>query len=107
MADTLLRLEGMRWSICMGQYQDTLLLSVRTHDRLRDAGFLVRSVVGSDGTAGGHGMFAGGQIVLGNRDAPHLSRELTQRMLKYLAISPYMSGTPIVPDPAVLQTLEI
>jgi nanoRNase/pAp phosphatase (c-di-AMP/oligoRNAs hydrolase) len=103
MADTLLRLEGMRWSICMGQHQDTLLISVRTRDRHGDAGFLVRAVVRSDGTAGGHGMLAGGQIVLGHCDAAQLAQNLTRRMLKYLAISPHMSGVPIVLDPAVLQ----
>lgn len=100
MADMLLRLEGMQWSICMGAYDDTLILSVRTRNRRTDAGALIRAVVGRDGTAGGHGMLAGGQISLTGRDANHVVQMLWQRALHYLNVPSDYEGTPLIPATA-------
>jgi len=49
MADLLLRLDGMRWSFCMGQYNGALILSVRTRDRQGGAGRLARAIIGAIG----------------------------------------------------------
>ena len=84
-ADALLRLKGIRWVVCMGIYKDTLILSVRTRNR-RGAGQLVQQVIGEQGTAGGHGVMAGGQIPLGEQDPGQLVRHLTHRTLQYLKI---------------------
>lgn len=96
MADLLLRLEGIQWSVCMGVYEDMLILSVRTRKRHTDAGALVRAIVGTDGTAGGHGMLAGGQIPLHGRDATHVAHEMMRRVLHYLNISADTLGTPLI-----------
>jgi len=96
MADLLLRLEGMRWSFCMGQYSDALILSVRTRDRQGGAGRLARAVIGADGSAGGHGMLAGGHIVIGHRAAAALAGEIERRILEYLAIPAQAPGVPLL-----------
>ena len=62
MARLLLRLEKSRWVVCMGVHQGVLILSVRTQNPAGGAEDLVRAIVGEEGTAGGHGPMAGGQV---------------------------------------------
>ena len=96
MADLLLRLEGTRWVICMGAYQDSLILAARTRSRRGGAGQLVRAMVGMRGLAGGHGTMAGGQVQLQGEDAARLAREFGQRALQFLKIPPEIVGKPII-----------
>ena len=60
-ADLMLRHEGIRWVLSLGQMAGDIYLSVRTRDPATNAGELIRKVVGGDGTAGGHGTMAGGR----------------------------------------------
>ena len=85
MADLLLRLEGIRWVLCVGIHDDVLMLSVRTRLAHGAAG-LIRHIVGTRGTAGGHGSMAGGQIPLEGADPDQLARTVTQRALYHLEI---------------------
>lgn len=96
MADLLLRLEGTRWVICMGVYQDSLILAARTRSRRGGAGQLVRAVVGMRGLAGGHGAMAGGQVQLQGEDAARLAHEFGQRALQFLKVPPEIVGKPII-----------
>jgi nanoRNase/pAp phosphatase (c-di-AMP/oligoRNAs hydrolase) len=84
MADMLLRLEGCQWVICMGVYENVLILSVRTRSPQGGAGQLVRAIVGQEGTAGGHGTMAGGHIDLRDRNPTQIVEKLRQRILKHL-----------------------
>lgn len=61
-ADLLLRMEKVSWAICLGIFEDRLVISVRTDTPGGRAGRLVRSIVGKTGTAGGHDTMAGGRI---------------------------------------------
>jgi nanoRNase/pAp phosphatase (c-di-AMP/oligoRNAs hydrolase) len=61
-ADLIIRLEGIEWALCIGRYRSDLLLSIRTNSRRHNAGRMIRAIVGSQGTAGGHDMIAGGKI---------------------------------------------
>jgi nanoRNase/pAp phosphatase (c-di-AMP/oligoRNAs hydrolase) len=88
MADLLMRLEGTQWVICMGVYQDQLILAVRTRSRRGGAGQLVRAMVGDRGTAGGHGVMAGGQVPLGGEDPEELAYLLRQKALEHLKVAP-------------------
>ncbi|MDH3676401.1 MAG: DHH family phosphoesterase [Anaerolineae bacterium] len=88
MADMLLRLEGSEWVICIGVYQDGLILAVRTRNYGGGAGQLAQAVVGNLGTAGGHGIMAGGQVPLNGREPKQLAHRLAQRALHHLNISP-------------------
>jgi nanoRNase/pAp phosphatase (c-di-AMP/oligoRNAs hydrolase) len=96
MADLLLRLQGTRWAICTGSYKGNLILAVRSQSRRIGAGQLVRATVGDEGTAGGHGTMAGGQIPLRGRNPEQLAAELGQRARQQLGISASLAGKPLI-----------
>jgi len=85
MADFLLRWEGARWIICMGLYEDEVVISVRTNDLEANAGEVVRAVVDGLGTGGGHGLLAGGRVPLNARSPQDVVRTLRRRFLRQLA----------------------
>jgi len=87
LADLLLRLEGVETVLSMGHYNTEMVLSIRTASERINAGELIRSLVAGLGTAGGHGMMAGGKVDnVPESDEAILSmeQELTQRLLKEL-----------------------
>jgi nanoRNase/pAp phosphatase (c-di-AMP/oligoRNAs hydrolase) len=61
-AEMLLTLERMTWSLATGRYKGNVLVSVRTTNVNGRAGTVARRIVGSGGTAGGHDMVGGGQV---------------------------------------------
>jgi nanoRNase/pAp phosphatase (c-di-AMP/oligoRNAs hydrolase) len=64
-ADRFLSMGDVRWSVAVGEYRRNLYFSVRTRDRRKNAGKIVREVVESrGGTAGGHGSMAGARLPL-------------------------------------------
>ena len=89
LADLLLRLEGMETVLTMGYYSTEMILSIRTSSEDINAGELIRKLVVGIGSAGGHGMMAGGKIdnVDGSDAAIEaLERLLTDRLLSELAV---------------------
>ncbi|MBI4871183.1 MAG: DHH family phosphoesterase [Candidatus Riflebacteria bacterium] len=86
-ADLIMRLRGIRWAFCFGQFRGDLYLSLRTSDRAADAGTLIQRIVGADGRAGGHGMIAGGKIP-GTSFAEcgrlEMEAQLCRRLLEFL-----------------------
>lgn len=88
MADLLSRLEGVQWVMCMGVFNESLVLAVRSRSRRTGAGQLVRAVVGDLGMAGGHGTMAGGQVPLRGVDPALLADRLGQAMLAHLKVPP-------------------
>ena len=89
LADFFLRLSGADWAICSGQFEDNLLISIRTSLLEASAGILLRRVVGSDGSAGGHGMIAGARIPVAELSAEEArlkSEEIVHRFLKELGV---------------------
>jgi nanoRNase/pAp phosphatase (c-di-AMP/oligoRNAs hydrolase) len=99
-ADLLLRLQGVSWAICLGIYQDRLVISVRTDVEEARAGRLVRTIVGKSGTAGGHNTMAGGRIHLPDATPSERVAELhalVPRFLQELGVAnaqgiPLLSG---------------
>lgn len=61
-ADVLLRVEGVRWTLVLGRFAGNVHLSLRTLRRDVDAGEIMRTLVEGRGTGGGHDMIAGGKI---------------------------------------------
>lgn len=89
MADLLLRLEGIDTALCMGQYSNELIFSMRTIRHDLNLGEVIRRLVSGMGLAGGHGMTAGGKI--GNLpEDPERIREMGElvvgRLLKELGL---------------------
>ena len=62
LADFLLRLENIETVLCMGLYNDELIISLRTLRIDINAGEIIKVLVDGMGSAGGHGMMAGGKI---------------------------------------------
>jgi nanoRNase/pAp phosphatase (c-di-AMP/oligoRNAs hydrolase) len=92
MADVLMRLQDIKWAICIGRYKEKLILAVRTRNPRGGAGKLVRKIVGEQGSAGGHSSMAGGQIPLHTGEANSLAQEAIQRALQALEIPPETEG---------------
>jgi nanoRNase/pAp phosphatase (c-di-AMP/oligoRNAs hydrolase) len=61
-ADLLVRLERITWSLCMARHGDRLVLSIRTTNVKAKAGRLIQRLVGRRGHAGGHNLMAGGWL---------------------------------------------
>ncbi|MBN1581763.1 MAG: DHH family phosphoesterase [Anaerolineae bacterium] len=97
MADLLLRLQGVEWVICSGIYKDRLILAVRTRSRRGSAGKLAQAIVGLQGTAGGHGTMAGGQVSIGDRDAAQLAAQLGELALQHLQVGRTVHSKPLIP----------
>lgn len=63
-ADRLIRMEQVQWSVCCGLHEKRLYLSVRTSHPTLDAGLLVKRVLRGRGAGGGHDTMAAGRIEL-------------------------------------------
>jgi nanoRNase/pAp phosphatase (c-di-AMP/oligoRNAs hydrolase) len=84
-AERLLSLEGMKWSLAYGTYRGQLYFSLRTRDRRMNAGRLIREICSDwGGSAGGHGSMAGARLPLPQRRAQALAmkRKLLRRFLQ-------------------------
>jgi len=81
MADVLIRLEGAHAALCLGQYGDTLHISLRTELMGEDAGLIIQQVIIPPGKAGGHGTMAGGQIPLNGQNVEELLARIEHRFL--------------------------
>lgn len=83
MANLFLRIEKVRWILCMGRYEKHLYISVRSHWTLKNADKVIRKAIGKRGTAGGHETAAGAQIPLnGVEDPDALAQEIINSFLR-------------------------
>ena len=102
-ADFMLRTERINWSICVGRYKERLVVSIRTTNAKGRAGAFLRQLIGKRGTAGGHGMVAGGQVRCASMDhdeCTKIEEELIQNFLKKLGYKDVAEMTPLlVPEP--------
>jgi hypothetical protein len=96
MARLLLRLEKSQWIVCIGVHLEILILSVRTQSPTGRADELVQAIVGDEGSAGGHGPMAGGQIPLKGRDPEQLVHLLQERVLRVLQVPPEAKGKRLI-----------
>jgi nanoRNase/pAp phosphatase (c-di-AMP/oligoRNAs hydrolase) len=70
-ADLFVRSKGQSWCLCGGTFDGVMRLSLRTEDEAGHAGRLAQALVRSrGGSAGGHGMTAGGRIPLDADEDP-------------------------------------
>ncbi len=81
-AERMMFLEGMKWSLAYGSYRSQLYFSLRVKDRRMNAGRLIREICEDrGGSAGGHGSMAGARMPLwGTRSQrTALKRDLVKR----------------------------
>ncbi|UCE17651.1 MAG: DHH family phosphoesterase [Gemmatimonadota bacterium] len=89
-ADLLLRHEKATWSLCLGRFENKLIISVRTSNPRAEAGRIIRRLVGRKGRAGGHGMMAGGWMDCFSADEKELwsfEEKIIRRFLRLLGKS--------------------
>lgn len=80
-ADSFLRLDGVRCIVATGRFHDQLVVSVRTVLEEDDAGVLIRAAFAGRGSAGGHECMAAGTISLAGQNAAartHLERDVVR-----------------------------
>jgi len=89
-AERMLSLEGMKWSLAYGRFKDQLFLSIRTNDRRMNAGRLIRQICEDlGGSSGGHGSMAGARVPLvGTRaQRARVERSLVRRFLTEFGVA--------------------
>lgn len=87
MADFLLTLEGMRWSIVTARYHGRLHVSLRANDAGAEAGRLLKRLLGGGNRGGGHGMIAGGSVELGEHAKELAWREAEDKVTSDFLLS--------------------
>lgn len=98
-ADLIVRRRGTDWCLTGGRYGDELRFSLRTEIEKGRAGGVARKLVRKyGGSAGGHGMSAGGTIPLteanSSRTVEEIWAEVLNVLLKVLKVEP--TGTPLL-----------
>jgi nanoRNase/pAp phosphatase (c-di-AMP/oligoRNAs hydrolase) len=108
-ADRLLRLEDMHWSACFGYHERRIYLSVRSNEVERDAGDLVKAVLGKDGVGGGHVAMAAGRVEMPEESKDLYLRIVTKlwrRFVKELGEDP-KGGRPLLQGDAPTQRISV
>jgi nanoRNase/pAp phosphatase (c-di-AMP/oligoRNAs hydrolase) len=94
MADFLLRIKNITWSICLGTYGKLLYISIRTTNVDASASRVIKKIIPKYGTAGGHDMTAGAQVKIDRRKKKSIEvikREIVRKMLRELNHQPVKS----------------
>lgn len=98
LADFLLRQQGVEYVLGMGWFDGTEILSMRTVVPDAKLGLVIQQMVAGVGSAGGHGMVAGGQVRDMAEDPAaqnELENLLTERMCKALNL-PLTDPEPLI-----------
>lgn len=106
--ETMIRFEEVDWALCVGVYEDRLILSLRSALPDARSGEILRQIVGKQGKAGGHDRRAGGAIQLTSTAPSYIEEmqaELRRRTLKALKIDD-CRGHRLVPLREMLQNLQ-
>ncbi|RKG92156.1 DHH family phosphoesterase [Corallococcus terminator] len=89
-AERMMFLEGMKWSLAYGTFRNQLFLSLRVKDRRMNAGRLIRETCEDlGGSSGGHGSMAGARLPLSGsaNKRKTLKRELVGRFLEAFGVA--------------------
>ncbi len=98
LADFLLRQQGIRYVLGMGSFEGTQILSMRSINSDASLGLVIQDMVKGLGTAGGHGMIAGGQvrdIMDDDKSQADIEQLLTARMMHKLGL-PICDAEPLI-----------
>jgi nanoRNase/pAp phosphatase (c-di-AMP/oligoRNAs hydrolase) len=81
-ADLLLSYDAAKFVLCIGRYEGSAYLSLRTEPSQRRAGGIMRGIVGGSGAAGGHGTMAGARLHARVKSAHALDVEFDRLVAK-------------------------
>jgi nanoRNase/pAp phosphatase (c-di-AMP/oligoRNAs hydrolase) len=94
MADFLLRIRNITWSICIGSFKSYIYVSLRTKFIDANASKVIKEIIPSYGTAGGHDMIAGAQIKIDRRKKKRIKsikKGIVRKIIKELNLHPVES----------------
>lgn len=94
MADFLLRIRNITWSICIGSFKNLIYVSLRTSNTDASASKVLKKIIPRYGTAGGHDMSAGAQVKIDLRkkkSVKSVKNEIVRKILKELNHQPVES----------------
>lgn len=87
-ADFFLKYEKANWVMVMGRYNEKqLLISLRNIHTRKNAGSIIKEVIGKKGAGGGHTTFSGGQIDITDmekREISKIEKDLVSKLLTVL-----------------------
>ena len=89
-AERLMFLEGMKWSLAYATFRNQLFVSLRVKDRRMNAGRLIREICEDfGGSSGGHGSMAGARLPLSGRanQRKALKRQLVARFVEAFGVA--------------------
>ena len=86
-ADFLLTLEKMRWSVVTARYQGRLHVSLRSNDPGAGAGRLLKRLLGGGNRGGGHAMIAGGSLEMRAEADESAWREAEDKLVSDFLVS--------------------
>ncbi|MFZ2052946.1 MAG: DHH family phosphoesterase [Candidatus Aminicenantales bacterium] len=87
MADFLLRIKKMSWSLCLGSHQSLLYISIRSKNIHADTARLIKRAIPKSGTSGGHELIAGARVRIDEMDSAEvrtLKRDIVRKVLREL-----------------------
>ncbi len=87
LADHLLRVDGVHWSLCLASIDEKMILSLRSSSKKRRAGTVAARILAGQGYAGGHKEMGAGQIgveALTDDEKDAFALELIRRFLKII-----------------------
>lgn len=93
-ADLLARLRGAEWVLSIALFGTEVILSLRATNPNLNAGRLIQQLVGESGSAGGHGMAAGGRVRFTGSAASAQTR-IIRRLAEIMGFSP-SGGTRLI-----------
>jgi nanoRNase/pAp phosphatase (c-di-AMP/oligoRNAs hydrolase) len=107
LADFFIRFDQVGWAISIGQFEQTLKISIRADHMGAHCGEVLRTAVNGMGTAGGHDKRAGGAVPLLTQDPAAIDallRQLRKRILTQLGIDDeqgrlLLDACPVIPVP--------
>ena len=89
-AERMMFLEGMKWSLAYGTYRNQLFISLRVKDRRMNAGRLIREICADfGGSSGGHGSMAGARLPLSGKAAQRKAtkKKLVERFIEAFGVA--------------------
>jgi nanoRNase/pAp phosphatase (c-di-AMP/oligoRNAs hydrolase) len=95
-ADLLLSYDAAKVVLCAGRYDGSAYLSLRAEPTHRQAGSIMRTIVGASGAAGGHGTMAGARLFTKIRSARELEQEFARLVARLCEV---MAQDGSHPDP--------
>ena len=86
MSDFLIRMEKIRWCICLGVFRNQMIFSIRTTSRSKWAGNIATMLVKGEGTGGGHHKSAAGKIDVDGLQEEEIEKKKESKIKRFLKL---------------------